>query len=123
MKGYNGPSIICAALLFGALLIAPAFAEVKKADEAELAKTNASMTGASVKDKTVGVEKDVRDQEKETLQASETFNKDANIPSSVSKQSSVDTYISDHYTDNSGLVGAKSTVTGSIITPTPAKSH
>jgi len=121
MKRYDGPSILCAALLFGALLIAPAFAEVKKADDAEMAKTNASVTGASVKDKTVGVEKDVRDQEKETLQASETFNKDANIPSSVSKQSSVDTYVSDHYTDNSGFVGAKSTVTGSIITP--AKSH
>jgi hypothetical protein len=50
MKGYNCPSILCADLLFGAVLVSPAFAEMKKVDNAEMAKTKASVTGASVKD-------------------------------------------------------------------------
>jgi hypothetical protein len=58
MKGCNGPSILCAALLFGAFLIAPAFAEMKKVDDEELAKTKASVTGASVKDLKEGVAAD-----------------------------------------------------------------
>ena len=122
MKGYNGPSILCAALLFGALLIAPAFAEMKKADESELSRTNASVTGASVKDQIVDVEKYVFDQEKETLQDSETFNKDANAPPSVSKGSnSVDTYVSGHTASNVGFEGLNVITTGGSITP--AKSH
>jgi hypothetical protein len=121
MKGYNGPLIFCAALLFGTLLIAPAFAELKKADEVELAKAKASVTGASAKEQTVGIEKDMLDQEQAMLQASETFKKGANVSPSVSKESIVDTYISDHTANNSGFVGANSTVTGSSITP--VKSH
>ena len=39
------------------VLLAPAFADMEKVDEAELARTNASVTGASVKDQIVGVEK------------------------------------------------------------------
>jgi len=54
MKGYNGPSILCAILLFGAVLVSPAFADMEKVDEAELARTNASVTGASDKDSNAG---------------------------------------------------------------------
>ena len=122
MKGYNGPSILCAVLMFGALLIAPAFAEMKKAGDAEMAKTNASVTGASVKDQAVGIEKDVRDQEQSLLQTSDTFNKDANAPPSVSKGSnSVDTYVSGHTASNVGFEGLNVITTGGSITP--AKSH
>ena len=122
MKGYNGPSILCAALLFGALLIAPAFAEMKKVDDAEMAKANASVTGASVKDQIVDAEKDVLKQEEEALQASETFNKGDNVPPSVSKESnSVDTYVSGHTASNVGFEGLNVITTGGSITP--AKSH
>jgi hypothetical protein len=54
MKGYNGPSILCAILLFGAVLVFPAFADMEKVDEAELARTNSSVTGASDKDSNAG---------------------------------------------------------------------
>ena len=120
-KGYNGPSILCAALLFGALLIAPAFAEMKKDDEAEMAKANASVTGASVKDQIVYAEKDVLNQKKEALRASETFNKDVNVPPSVSKNNSMDTYVSGHKASNVGFEGLNVIITGGSITP--AKSH
>ena len=120
MKGYNGPLILCAALLFGALLIAPAFAEMKKADESELSRTNASVTGASVKGQIVDVEKYVLDQEKETLQDSKTFNKDANAPPSVSKGSnSVDTYVSGHTASNVGFAGLNMITTGGITAAKP----
>jgi len=45
MKGYIGPSILCAVLLFGAVLVSLAFANMDKVDDAELARTNASVTG------------------------------------------------------------------------------
>ena len=54
MKKNCGLSIFCAALLVGAVFILPVSAEMKKIDEAELARTNASMTGPSVKDRTFG---------------------------------------------------------------------
>jgi hypothetical protein len=56
MKGHNDPLILCAVLLFGAVLVSPAFAGMKKIGEAELAGANASITGASVKDQLAGVE-------------------------------------------------------------------
>jgi hypothetical protein len=52
MKKNCGLSIFCAALLSGALFIFPVSAEMKKIDEAELARTNASITGPAVKDRT-----------------------------------------------------------------------
>lgn len=54
MKKNYGLTIFCAALLSGAVFILPVSAEMKKIDEAELARTNASMTGPSVKDRTFG---------------------------------------------------------------------
>ena len=53
MKGYNGPSILCAVLLFGAVLVSPTFADKEKVDKAELDRTNASVTGESAKDQIV----------------------------------------------------------------------
>ena len=49
MKGYNGPLILCAVLLFGAVLVFPAFADMKEVEDAELARTNASVTGTPTK--------------------------------------------------------------------------
>ena len=49
MKGYNGLSIHCAVLLFGVVLVSPAFAEMGKVDDADLSQINASVTGASDK--------------------------------------------------------------------------
>lgn len=84
MKEHNGPLIICAVLLFGAILVSPAFADMKKVDESELARANASVTGASVKDPVVGVAQ--VEVNPETLQVSEILNKDAVFStSSVSK--------------------------------------
>jgi hypothetical protein len=54
MKRHNWPSILCAILLFGAVLVSPAFADMKKVDEAELARMNASLIGASNKDRSDG---------------------------------------------------------------------
>ena len=54
MKGLNGSLILYAALLFGAVLVSPSFADMEKVDEVELARTNASVTGASDKDSNAG---------------------------------------------------------------------
>jgi hypothetical protein len=60
------------------VLLAPAFADMKKVDEAELARTNASVTGAPVKDWNVGVEKDAVISE--TWQTNETLNNSVYSP-------------------------------------------
>ncbi len=57
MKGYNGSSILCAVLLFGAILVSPVLAGMGKVDDAELSQINASVTGASVKKQINCVEK------------------------------------------------------------------
>jgi len=57
MKGYNGSSILCAVLLFGVVLVYPAFAEMGKVDDAELSQINVSVTGAPVKKQINCVEK------------------------------------------------------------------
>lgn len=45
MKKNYGLAILCAVLLFCAVLVSPALAQMTKVDEAELAETNASVTG------------------------------------------------------------------------------
>jgi hypothetical protein len=45
MKKKYGLAILCAVLLFCAVLVSPAFAQMTKVDEAELAEANASLTG------------------------------------------------------------------------------
>ena len=57
MKGHQGTSIFCSALLFGAVLVSPAFAQMQKVDEEELARANASVTGESVKSQGGAAEK------------------------------------------------------------------
>ena len=70
MKGYHDPSILCAVLLFGAVLVSPAFADMKMVDDKELSRVNASVTGASIKDTVADVDRNTLRQE--TLQVSET---------------------------------------------------
>lgn len=57
MKGRQGIYIFFAALLFGAVLVSPAFGQMQKVDEEELARANASVTGESVKNQGVAAEK------------------------------------------------------------------
>ena len=45
MKRKYGLAILCAVFLFCAVLVSPAFAQMTKVDEEELALTNASVTG------------------------------------------------------------------------------
>jgi len=118
MKEHNGPSIICAVLLFGAVLVSPAFADMKKVDERELSRTNASVTGASVKDQLAGVAK--VEINPETLQVSETLNKDADFSPLVSKTTeSIGLNINGQPTFQFYYGGSSST-TGSI---TSVKTH
>jgi hypothetical protein len=84
MKEHYHPSILGAVLLLGAVLVSPAFAGMEKVDEAELAQTNASVTGASVKDPLAGVEKSALNQE--TWQASEAIGRDTSLSSSVKEE-------------------------------------
>jgi hypothetical protein len=51
IKKYFRPCFLPVIVVLCFVLIAPAFAEMKKVDEAELARTNASVTGASDKDR------------------------------------------------------------------------
>ena len=66
------------------VFLAPAFANMKKVDEVELARLNASVTGASVKDPVASFDKDTVRQE--TWQTTETLNKEnTDFPPVVSK--------------------------------------
>jgi hypothetical protein len=91
MKGYNGPSILCAVLLFGAVLVSPAFADKKafedkkKIDDAELSQMNASVTGASVKGQIVVIEKNEDNSEILQERERETLKNDTGSSPSVSK--------------------------------------
>ena len=121
MKEYNGPLILCAALLLGALLIAPAFAEMKKVDDSEMAKTNASVTGASVKDQNVGVEKYLVNPQ--LLPDSESFNKNADSSPTMSASSAatfLDMNINGQTTFTFGFGGSTYSEEGSI---TSVKMH
>jgi hypothetical protein len=95
------------------VLIAPAFAEMKKVDEAELARTNASVTGASTPDQIAGVEKDVVNQE--TLKASGTNTGDAVFSPPVSTESAfLILNVNGQETFKFGITRVNSTITGGI---------
>ena len=49
--------LIPAVAVLSVVFLCPAFADMKKVDETELARTNASVSGESVKDRTASVEK------------------------------------------------------------------
>jgi hypothetical protein len=116
MKEHNGPSIICAVLLFGAVLVSPAFAEKQKVDEAELARTNASVTGAYVKNQVAGVDKDaVR---WETEQTGSTLDKEAVVlsPDAQTMQGhGLNLNSNGQETSNLYFGGSNSNMTGGII--------
>ena len=123
MKGYNGPSILCAVLLFGAVIVSPAFAEMKKVDEAELARTNASVTRTSVKDRINCVEKDGICQEMK--QDRVTSDKVAAVSSpdvrNITDVIGMSLNINGQETFQFGMSGISSNTAGGIITS--AKMH
>jgi len=113
MKEHNGPSIICAVLLFGAVLVSPAFAERQKVDESELARTNASVTGAPVKNQVDDVDKDaVR---RETEQTGSTFDNEAVGLSPAATVQGHGLNINGQQTSNVYFGGSNSNMTGGII--------
>ncbi|MDD4356710.1 MAG: hypothetical protein PHN98_05610 [Smithellaceae bacterium] len=65
MKGYNSLTIFCAVLLFGAILISPAFADMDKVADKELGQTQAYVKGSPGKDTTNETVKDAFKVEKE----------------------------------------------------------
>jgi len=97
------------------VFLAPAFADMKNVDEAELAKTNASVTGASEKDQIFDAEKNMVNPET-TLKVRDTINKDANISPSVNDTTiaptSLDMNVNGQTTFTFGFGGATSNVTG-----------
>ena len=101
------------------VFLAPAFADMKNVDEAELAKTNASVTGASVKDQNVGIKKDLVNPQ--PLPDSESFNKNASPSmSSGSAPTFLDMNINGQTTFTFGFGGSTYSETGSI---TSVKMH
>ena len=123
MKGYNGSSILCAVLLFGAVLVSPAFAEMGTIDDAELSQINVSVTGAPVKKQIDCVEKNgscleanqdrvTSDQvsvgSSQAVRSTATYNNDVNM--NINGQSTMMFHFS-----------GSSTATGGIISVTPLK--
>jgi hypothetical protein len=88
---------------------------MKKVDEAELARANASVTGEAVPDQIIGVEKGAVSPE--TWKASGTNTGDAVLSPPVSTESAfVSLNITGQETFKFGITGVNSTVTGGVIT-------
>jgi hypothetical protein len=120
MKGHYKPSIICAVLLFGAVLVSPALADMKKVDETELARTNASVTGASIKEPIASVDKNTVLQENDPRQngTERVFSPAVN---KATEGINLNLNISGQETFNFYFGGSNSTVTGPGVTS--VKSH
>ena len=125
MKGYNGLSILCAVLLFSAVLVSPAFADRKAladnktVDDAELAQANASVTAASVKSRIVTIEKN--EDNSLILQEREILKTDIGSSPSVTKTTapiSEDRKINDQ-TFKVYWGGSTSDITGGITSVKP----
>jgi len=111
--------LIIAALSF--VFLYPAFADMKKVDESELARTNASVTGASVNNQVAGVEKGVANTE--TWKTSEIINKgDVVFSPSVNVQeiTGLDLNIRGQKTFQFYFGGSNTAVTGGV---TSVKSY
>lgn len=115
MKGHYEPSIICAVLLFGAVLVSPAFADMKKVDETELARANASVTGASIKEPVAGVDKNTVLWDNDHLKnsAERVFSP---VVNKATEAINLNLNISGQETFNFYFGGSNSTVTGPGIT-------
>ena len=115
IKKYFLPCFLPVITVLCFVLIAPAFAEMKKVDEAELARANASVTGEAVPDQIIGVEKGAVSPE--TWKASGTNTADAVLSPPVSTESAfVSLNITGQETFKFGMTGVNSTVTGGVIT-------
>ena len=102
------------------VFLSPAFAGMKKVDEVELARTNVSLTGTSVKDQNVGVEKGMVIPE--TCQTCENFDKnDAVFSPSVNRANwiGVDLNVSGQTTFKFYRGETNANMTGGIISVTP----
>jgi len=102
------------------VFLSPAFAEMKKVDEAELAQTNVSVTGASVKDQSVGVEKGMVIPEK--CQACENLDKNGAVFSPLvgkTEGTGVDMNINGQTTFQFYLGGSITNMTGGITSVKP----
>ena len=102
------------------VLLAPAFADMKKVTEAELARANASVKGAPVKDQIVGIEKDAVSPE--TCQACGTGTGNAGFSPSVSKameRISLELNIKGQTTFQFSFGPWNSNMTGGITSVTP----
>jgi hypothetical protein len=108
---------VIAALCF--VLLSPAFADMKMVDDAELARTNASVTGASPNKQVAVAEKGVANPE--TWQASETLNKgDLGLSPNNRESIILDLNIKGNKTFQFYFGGSTSNMTGGI---TSVKSY
>ena len=116
MKGHYKPSVICAVLLFGAVLVSPALADMKKVDETELARANASVTGASIKEPIASVDKNTVLQENDPRQngTERVFSPAVN---KATEAINVNLNISGQETFNFYFERGNSTITGLGVTP------
>ena len=78
IKKYFLPCFLPVIAVLCFLLLAPAFADMKKVDEAELARANASVTGASDKDSNAGAVSAVGTPDKTVLNLYPPDSKDSN---------------------------------------------
>jgi hypothetical protein len=115
IKKYFLPCLLPLIAVLCFVFLSPAFAAMEKIDETELARTNASVTGASVKDPLAGVEKGVFNTE--TWQASEAFNNDTGLSPSVKEGPvNLDMNVKGQTTFQFSFGGGVSTLTGPGIT-------
>ena len=100
--------------VFCFVFLSPAFADMKKVDEAELARTNATVSGAPVNKQVTSVEKGVDNPE--TWRTSETLNKgDVAFSPSVNRESiTLDMNVKGSPTHQFYFGGSTSNMTGGI---------
>jgi hypothetical protein len=116
IKKYFLPCFLPVIAVLCFVLLVPAFADMKKVDEAELAQANASVTGASIKEPVAGVDKNTVLQENDPRQkdTERVFSPAVNKPMVAT---SLNLNISGQETFNFYFGGSNSTITGPGITP------
>ena len=122
IKKYFLPCFLSVIAVLCFVFLSPAFADMKEVDEAELARANASVTGASVQDQIVGVEKGAVSPE--MCQACGTGTGNAGFSPSVSKameRISLDLNIKGQTTFQFYLGPTTTNVTGGITSVKPLR--